>query len=231
MLKRIDDLNFYELLEVNPDVSAQDIHKAYDRVRKVYEPNSIALYSLLSPEETERIRNRIDEAYRTLIYDETRREYDRTLRSRHEIPEAPPPKPRFQPRSVPLQPPPVRMSAPPPPPQTAPGPVAPPVPASASAPSASQAVQPPPAMTEFTGAVIKILREQKGLPLQTVAEITKVSARHLQHIEEEAFAKLPPRPYLRGFLSLFARALGYEPDRIVNDYIKRYEAAMNPPKK
>ena len=220
MLKRIEDLNFYELLEISHDASAADIHKAYDRVRRVYEPNSIALYSLLSPEETEKIHLRIEEAYRTLVYDETRREYDRMLRERHELPELVPHKPRFQPRPVPLQPLPNLEVRPPvndnaalkkaAPPETAP---------------AQEPVQPPPTViTEFTGSVIKILREQKGLSLQNVADITKVSSRHLQHIEEEAYDKLPARPYLRGFLTLFAKALGYQPDRLVNDYLRRYEA-------
>jgi curved DNA-binding protein CbpA len=225
MLKRIDDLNYYELLEIGPDANSQDIHKAYDRIRKVYEPNSVALYSLLSPEETERIRQRIDEAYRTLIYDDSRREYDRILRERHEIPEPAPPKPRYQPRPAPAQPPPSREI--PFPPSTR----AEPHPASAATP-VPQPVQPPPAtIAEFTGLVIKLIRESKGLTLQNVADVTKVSARHIQHIEEEAFVKLPPRPYLRGFLMQYAKALGYEPDKLVADYLKRYDAATNPPKK
>lgn len=228
MLKRIDDLNFYELLEVSPDANAQDIHKAYDRVRKIYEPNSIALYSLLSPEETERIHHRIDEAYRTLIYDETRREYDRLLRERHELPEPPPPKPKYRPQYAPPapQPAPVREALPPlnvedharapAPAEPAPAPVAAPIP---------EAGQPPAAIAEFTGPVIKLIRESKGLTLRNVADITKVSSRHLQHIEEEAYVKLPPRPYLRGFLALYARILGYEPEKLVNDYMKRYDAS------
>ena len=222
MLKRIDDLNFYELLEVSPDATAQDVHKAYDRVRKVYEPNSIALYSLLSPEETERIRQRIDEAYRTLIYDETRREYDRILRQRHELPEPEPPKPkpRYQPPPTvapPVQIRPVERSIVPPMEDVMPA--APPL----------AAPQPPPipmaplTITEFTGSVIKMLREQKGLTLQAVADIIKISSRHLQHIEEEAYSKLPARPYLRGFLSQYAKALGYEPEKLVNDYMRRFD--------
>ena len=46
MIKKIEDLNYYELLEINTDASSQDIHRAYERIRKIYEPNSIALYSL-----------------------------------------------------------------------------------------------------------------------------------------------------------------------------------------
>lgn len=227
MLKRIDDLNFYELLEVPPDANAQDIHKAYDRVRKVYEPNSIALYSLLSPEETDRIRIRIDEAYRTLIYEETRREYDRLLRERHELPELPPaqPKPRYQPPPRVALPPQVRQPAAssPLPPL---GDALPPLPpAAAPEPSPVPVQAQPLAVTEFTGSVIRVLREQRNLSLQAVADITKISSRHLQHIEEEAYSRLPARPYLRGFLAQYAKALGYEPEKLVNDYMRRVDDA------
>jgi hypothetical protein len=34
-----------------------------------------------------------------------------------------------------------------------------------------------------------------------------------------------------GFLSLVAETLAFEPDRIVNEYMKRYEAATTPQKK
>ena len=71
MIKKIEDLNYYELLEINPDASSQDIHRAYERIRRIYEPNSIALYSLFTADETTSINQRIEEAYRTLVYEET----------------------------------------------------------------------------------------------------------------------------------------------------------------
>src|SRR5512137_224959 len=132
MLKKIEDMNYYELLEVSYRATAQEIHKAYERVRKIYDPNSIALYSLFSPDETEKIRQRVEEAYRTLIYDENRRDYDRTLRDLPEITEAPQPELRYQPRpynatthtprmAEPIPPPPEpRAVEPPPPPPPAP---------------------------------------------------------------------------------------------------------------
>jgi len=231
MLKKIDDMNYYELLEVSYRATAQEIHKAYERVRKIYDPNSIALYSLFSTEETEKIRQRVEDAYRTLIYDENRRDYDRTL---HDIPLASePPKPelRYQPRPFSTSSRASRMAEPmvstaepraaEPQHQQAPAP--PPMPETA------QAV--PADITEFAGSVLKMMREQRGLTVRNVADTTKLSGRYIEGIEEEAFKKLPARPYLRGFLVLYARAIGYEPDRIVNDYLKRYDAAMNPPKK
>lgn len=229
MLKKIDDMNYYELLEVSFRATAQEIHKAYERVRKIYDPNSIALYSLFSPEETEKIRQRVEDAYRTLIYDENRRDYDRTLRDIPLPPEPPQPELRYQPRplSAPSWTP--RMAEPL---AAAPEPRAaepPPAPAPPPLPDKLQAV--PADITEFTGSVLKMLREQRGLTTRNVADTTKLSARYVEGIEEESYKKLPARPYLRGFLFVYARAIGYEPDRIVNDYMKRYDAAMNPPKK
>ena len=238
MLKKIEDMNYYELLEVSYRATAQEIHKAYERVRKIYDPNSIALYSLFSPEETEKIRQRVEDAYRTLSYDENRRDYDRTL---HDIPLTPEPQQpelRYQPRPPVSQPrPPVpptivpRVEERPPAPQEPPA--ASPQPAPTPAPPAVPEIpQPAPAdITEFTGAVLKMLRELRGLSSRNVADATKLSARYIEAIEEENYKKLPARPYLRGFLFSYARALGYEPHRIVNDYMKRYDAAMNPPKK
>ncbi len=224
MLKKIEDMNYYEILEVSPRATPQEIHKAYDRVRKIYDPNSIALYSLFSPEETEKIRTRIEDAYRTLIYDENRRAYDRTLRDLSGEAESPEPAPRYQLRrpAVPLS---VERPAPPPPPSR-PGPASgEPLPQSAP-PALPATLQPLPAdLAGITGPVLKLLREQRGIGVRSLADTTKLSTRYIEGIEEENYQKLPARPYLRGFLILYAKAIGYEPDRIVNDYLKRYDAA------
>lgn len=230
MIKKIEDLNYYELLEISTDASSQDIHRAYDRIRKIYEPNSIALYSLFSAEETASINQRIEDAYRTLVYEESRKRYDALLRQSHQPPPAaaaaPPAEKRYQ--AQPVQP---SLSL-----QSdnrylknaepAQEPPLPPMPA-----AVIPTPQPiPPTITEFTGSVLKALREQRNITVRTLADMTKLGTRYIDFIEAENFSKLPARPYLRGFLVLYAKALGYEPERLVNEYLKRYDAAMNPPK-
>lgn len=227
MTKKIEDLNYYELLEVSSTATAQEIHRAYERVRRVYEPNSIALYSLFTAEETAAIHQRVEEAYRTLVYEENRRRYDAKLRSLNEMPEPAPPAPsipKYQTRvaqpALPLQSENryLRTDAPP---QSAPAPGT----------SAQEEVSPvSPFIAEFTGPVIKALREQRGLTIRYLADTTKVGSRYLEYIEAENYAKLPARPYLRGFLGIYAKALGYEPERMAGDYLKRYDAAMANPK-
>jgi curved DNA-binding protein CbpA len=236
MLKKIEDMNYYELLEVSSRATAQEIHKAYERIRRIYDPNSVALYSLFSPEETEKIRQRIEEAYRTLIYDENRREYDLSIR---DLAALLPAEQQPRPTGAPLLRRPQREEHRTRPPMSAPFPDAAKVPRPTSprpVPHASESlvppIQPPPAdIREFTGPVLKIMREQRQLSVQNISDITKLSNRYVEGIEEEDYLKLPVRPYLRGFLILYCRAIGYEPERIVADYMKRYDLTRNPPKK
>jgi curved DNA-binding protein CbpA len=251
MLKKIEDMNHYELLEVSPRATAQEIHKAYERIRKIYDPNSIALYSLFTPEETEKIRQRIEDAYRTLIYEENRREYDLSLADFAGLPaDMAPVRQPAAPAHLPVKgrderrpEPPLPQSGPslPPVPPARSAPAAPIAPSAASSPRPAPAapepptalpIQPPPAdIVEFTGPFLKMMREQRGLTARNISEITKLSARYVEGIEEENYQKLPSRPYLRGFLVLYCKAIGYEPDRIVSDYMKRYDLVKNPPKK
>jgi len=223
MIKKIEDLNFYELLEVSPTATSQEIHKAYERVRRVYDPNSIALYSLFTPEETVVINQRIEEAYRTLVYEDNRKKYDAMLRDRHELPDIPPP-PRpglkYQPRPA-RTPATVQKEN-----QLA---VTSPDAPATPRPVQEEAAPVPPFIGEFTGPVIKVLREQRELSIRDIADMTKVNARYLELIEEENFKKLPARAYIRGFLMLYAKAIGYDPERMASDYLKRYDAATGFP--
>jgi curved DNA-binding protein CbpA len=224
MIKKIEDLNYYELLEVSPTATSQEIHKAYERVRRIYEPNSIALYSLFSADETAAIHQRIEEAYRTLVYEDSRKRYDTQLRQQNDLPEPspppPPPKHQQQPVQSSLNLPPgnqYRSSMEPLPTQEEETRV----PLERVAP-VSQFI------SEFSGAAIKMLREQRGLSLSQIGDTTKVSVRYLDMIEKEDFLKLPVRAYTRGFLTLYAKALGCDPERVTSDYLKRYDAARMP---
>ncbi|HAK58960.1 MAG TPA: hypothetical protein DCO77_01075 [Nitrospiraceae bacterium] len=233
MVKKIEDLNYYELLEIDPRASTQEVYRAYDRIKKVYEPNSVALYSLFSPEETAILRQRIEEAYRTLINDPKRKEYDMVLRELRELPEPEPEAqrmPTYQPPPVQQRPVVVRKPAEREPflgnetrPQPAPS--APP-PQQAEVPVPEQPRPAPLTITEFTGTAIRAVRENAGLSIRDVAGITKISERYLGYIEKEEFKKLPARAYLKGFLPQYAKAIGLDPERMTGDYLRRYDAAM-----
>jgi len=211
MLNRMAELNHYELLQVDPGASAQEIRQAGERMRSYYSPDSLAIYSLFSREEIERIRQRIDEAYRTLIQPERRESYDAGLRGEGGKEGG------GQYRSAPAAPANVAVEMF----SWGKGEPASPQPA-----MPSRLNPAPAAIGEFSGSTLRGLREQRNLSIRNIADITKISPRYLEYIEEERFRLLPVRPYLRGYLTLYAKALAYEPERIVSDYLKRYETAM-----
>jgi hypothetical protein len=70
-------LSHYDILEIQPNSSEQEIRQAYLKLKLAYSKESVALYSLVSPEDTRDILKKIEEAYNVLSHDERRREYDR----------------------------------------------------------------------------------------------------------------------------------------------------------
>ncbi len=71
--------NYYEILDVDPKASDEEVKRAYRMLRGSFEPRSMAIYSLYSPEESEAIGAKIDEVFRVLTNRDRRRVYDRYL--------------------------------------------------------------------------------------------------------------------------------------------------------
>jgi len=78
-MKKVLDLNFYELLEIAFDVSPFEIRRAYKEMIQLYHGDSLASYSFFPREEREEILAKLDEAYSTLIDEKKRSRYDQLL--------------------------------------------------------------------------------------------------------------------------------------------------------
>ncbi len=190
----------YELLEVPPTASFEDIRRANRRIRDVYGGESMAVAGLYDPASLEAVHRRLDLAYTTLMDAAKRKDYDIEL-----FPDGVP---------LPLAPP--------------PGEIAPPRPATTDD-SGTLAVRPPmpeiTARTEFSGPLLRQIREAIGVELREIAERSKIGMAYLQALEGEIFAKLPAPVYVRGFLAEYARALGLDAERVKQTYLDRYRAA------
>ncbi|MDD3365370.1 MAG: DUF4115 domain-containing protein [Syntrophomonas sp.] len=68
------------------------------------------------------------------------------------------------------------------------------------------------------GARIKAERERQGFGLEAVAEETKIRTLYLNALEEEDFAKLPPRVYATGFVRRYAWFLQMDPEDLVSEF-------------
>lgn len=73
-------------------------------------------------------------------------------------------------------------------------------------------------MGEF-GDKFRKARESKELSLDDVSNVTKISARMLQAIEEEHFDQLPGGVFNKGFIRAYSKHLGLNSDDAVTDYL------------
>jgi hypothetical protein len=76
----------------------------------------------------------------------------------------------------------------------------------------------------FSGPVLRKIRERLGLTESAVGHELKLRAELLRALEEEKFESLPQEPFLKGHLRIFAGYLRLDPDRVVEDYLRRYRA-------
>jgi len=75
-MKSFSDENYYELLEVTPRATRDQIQRAYEHAQKTFSEDSLAVYSLFTMEDRKQILERIEHAYRVLMNESARRQYD-----------------------------------------------------------------------------------------------------------------------------------------------------------
>ena len=197
----------YELLEVPPTASFEDIRRANRRIRDVYGAESIAVSGLYDPASLEAVHRRLDLAYTTLMDAAKRKDYDSELFPDGvpmPVSQVYPPAGGLESSPTPRQPQksedPATLAARPPMPDITP-------------------------RTEFSGPLLRQIREAVGVELREIAERSKIGMAYLQALEGEVFAKLPAPVYVRGFLAEYARALGLDPERVKQTYLERFRAA------
>jgi flagellar biosynthesis protein FlhG len=79
--------------------------------------------------------------------------------------------------------------------------------------------------TEFTGPLLREVREARGAELKDVSARTKVSLAYLRAIEAEDFAALPAAVYARGFVAEYAKFLRLDVEQVVRTWLRRYRKA------
>ena len=78
-MKHFEQQTYYELLEVPVTASEEQIRDAYARAMETYSPDSIAVYTLVEPEQLESLRQQLTQAMEILCALDQRLEYDRKI--------------------------------------------------------------------------------------------------------------------------------------------------------
>jgi flagellar biosynthesis protein FlhG len=79
--------------------------------------------------------------------------------------------------------------------------------------------------TEFTGTLLRKVRESQGIELAEISARTKIGRTHLTAVEDERFADLPALVYVRGFLAELAKFLKLDPAQVQKTYLRRMRGA------
>jgi DnaJ-class molecular chaperone len=206
-MKRLENLNFYEILEVSSKASQGEIREAYERAKRTYNRDSVAVYSLLDGNEIEEMLWLIEKAYETIGNEKRREEYDQTLvgvvegeaetgaRSFYEhLPQLDTSSHSGETEGLDAD--------------------------------GRKKVQEMVSQSgfEYTGPALREIRETLKLDLREISTRTKVSRTNLDFIEAENFAHLPALVYFKGFISEYAKCLRLDALRVAEDYVNRYRA-------
>ncbi len=70
------------------------------------------------------------------------------------------------------------------------------------------------------GRYLKAVREQQGIELKRVSEITRIGLYTLMHIEAEDHDNLPEEVFVKGFLRAYAKTVGADGNDVINRYME-----------
>jgi DnaJ-class molecular chaperone len=192
-IKGIKDQTYYEVLEVSPTATTKEIQGAYEHAKETFGVDSLAIYTLFSEEEVKEVQEAIEEAYRILMDEVLRRSYDQF---HFPMVGGLPTDEPYEAQEV----------------------------SGEKKTSLSFTGLSFNAEGElFRGKALKQVRERMGIEPQAISKETKISIKTLEWIEEEAFEKLPPLVYLKGFLKSYAQSLGLDPQKVTEEYIRFME--------
>ena len=68
------------------------------------------------------------------------------------------------------------------------------------------------------GEFLRQEREKRGITIEQVASATKISVRLLHLLESDQYAELPAKPFIRGFVSSYARFIGVDSKEILTQF-------------
>ncbi len=202
--------NYYEVLEIDHQANHEEIHSAYIRAKNAYGGDSLALYSLLSEDEANKVLDLIEEAYTILSDPVKRKQYNEvrgieTIESNHHQAQLAPQQPTQEEKKIDVN---VERKV-------------------AKNKYALDFVENEQfekeieQCSEYTGDFLKQIREYKKVDINRLAEMTKISKTYLTYIEEEAVGKLPAPVYTRGFVYQYAKCLKLNPDLVCSSYMTR----------
>lgn len=198
--------NYYDILELSPQCSQNDITDAYKKAKATYSGHNPALYTIFSEDEAREYLRLVEESYSVLgnrslraLYDEklvkgVREEkqvaYDSLLQESRINKSFQMPKiSRFKPEYEVI-------------------------------PEFEEEIK---RQTEWTGAFLKKVREYKKVSLEQLSDVTKITPFYLRAIESMQPENLPAPVFVRGYIVQVCRVLHLDDKRVADAYMRSFK--------
>ncbi|MFT4625324.1 MAG: hypothetical protein ACI8PZ_003992 [Myxococcota bacterium] len=73
-----------------------------------------------------------------------------------------------------------------------------------------------------TGALLRSVREARGLSLEQISGETRISMKYLEALEADDFSRLPSATFVRGYVRELARQLRLDPESVAAGYMRHF---------
>jgi len=212
MEKSFAEMNYYEMLNVKPDAAFFEIRHAYNAAMQMYQADSMISHSFFSQEERKQILSFVEKAYLTLISEKERLSYDSELIRQGVL--------TATKWKVSLKKPvcifevnrnPVRKS------------VLKSNDELREKIAQNKRIAEIIAQAEISGADLKEIRNKLDVPIEHIAQETKISSYYIKNIEEGNISRLPAAVFLKGFIKAYLKCLCLEP---VDDISSKYMSIL-----
>ncbi|MFB3850981.1 MAG: helix-turn-helix domain-containing protein [Acidobacteriota bacterium] len=195
----------YEILEISPNAHPKEIQSAYQRKLEIYSDNSFATIGLMTKEEKEKERDFLEQNYKLLINSQSRQKYDEELISKNIIKE----EERISDYKDIQEQPRIFQEA---------------EESYSENGKEGEAKNDISEITYYDGASLRKIRQAMKISVEEIVSETNIRSWYIQSIEEERYDALPARIYLKGFLKQIAMYLKISPEKVLRDYLERYDS-------
>ena len=208
-MKTFESDNHYDVLQIPPGATREEIRHAYQQASALYDSKSVATYALFSDAQRQALLWAIDEAFETLIDDDRRIAYNQMLidtgvldatafdnHVRQEPRVRPDTGGPFKEESL------CRWAA-----------------SRAREPEMHQRIDAILSGPQLSGPQLKELRKAYGIDLSEIYATTRISKDVMTAIEADRIEDLPAMVYLKPFLKSLSRILQIDPSQVVERYL------------
>ncbi len=213
-MKNFKNLNYYEMLDVPVNANDFEIRQAYKDTLSIYSDDSPVTYSLFSDQERDEILGCVELAFSTLIDRKAKDNYNMALVEAGRIDEDSLDK-KDSGKLVPI----FGARGP-----GNPGLIKRKVNEKIPEQKVQALISGIMSKERISGADLKALREEMGIELRDVYEVTRISVAVLGFLEADNLSQLPHVSYIKNFLKIYAGFFKIDSDKLVKGYLKNINA-------